>query len=683
MAKITLQDPQSGYSSVQTFTENNTAIEEALNDKVLYRDNPAGEDNAMQNDLDMNSNRILNLPNASTNTEPVTYGQWTGGIQTVEFTGYLNETQTATAGQTVFTLSNAYTVGIGALRVFVNGVYQAPSAYSEDSTTQITFSEGLDSGDEVAFIISSFDAASSLASTSVTHTTTGTGATGRNVQARLSDYLSVKDFGAECDASINSSGVLSGTDDSTAVQAALDAASARGIWTVYVPGSCRLDSQINIPNSVSLVGDGSFGCPVYRVGTGYERTTEGPVLYVNHGSGGTDAADAAVILNARSAIKGLSFWYPGQDMNGTTPTQFPPAITVSATDQGMAIEDVNLGNAYIGVEALLTHSQLRIQNVTGFPIAYGLRIGSSGDNPNVSLVHFHPFYAFRGTTAAANLPTWIGANGIALDLRRSSWGVFRDIFAYGYNYGIYATYAASGTNITAGGVESGHFMNCSFDSCYYPMWFEHGSGTGNVHWGCHFENCFLVANDVNDATRTAPVAFTWDADRTAGAALSSFVWRDGKIHGCESHGMQITNAYNFLIDGYWQEFGTGGSGNGIELINCDYAWIQANMDGQAQAGIRGVKLTNDNSNIHISGVYRDFASTVIEIANSSNTAYTIDAGIKIETTGTDILDSNGNAQYGTLSSGDTGGTGSAGAGNQYVELTIDGTTYKVLHDGTV
>lgn len=37
----------------------------------------------------------------------------------------------------------------------------------------------------------------------------------------------------------------------------------------------------------------------------------------------------------------------------------------------------------------------------------------------------------------------------------------------------------------------------------------------------------------------------------------------------------------------------------------------------------------------------------------------------------------------TLSDGTTGGTGSAGAGNQYIELNVNGTTYKVLHDGTV
>lgn len=599
-------------------------------------------------------------------------------------TGYTQQSFTATDGQTLFTLSNTYTRGIGALAVYINGVFQDPSAFTETSTTSFTLSEGVDAGDLVTTVISSFTTlADSISSSLVTYSPAGTGAVATNVQTKLREQLSVKDFGAQCDAVIDISGNLTGTDDSSAVQLALNAAVSQEIWVVTCPGSIRIDSQISIPDGVSFVGGGGFGGPVYRVGTGYERFDEGPVIYVNFGSGGTSASNAAVELNARSKISGFSFWYPSQDMNTSTPTQFPPAITISTTDQGMSIENINLGNAYIGIEALLNHSQLRIQNVVGFPIAHGIRIGSAGDNPNISLVHFHPFYAFRGTTAGANLPTWIGANGTALDLRRSSWGIFRDIFAYGYNYGIYATYAASAANVTAGGVQSGHFLNCSFDSCYYPVWFEHGAGAGNVHWGCHFDNCFLVANDVNDVTRTSPVAFTWDADRTAGAALNSFVWRDGKIHGSELHGMQITNAFNFVIDGYWQEFGTGGSGNGVELVNCDYGWVQVNMDGQARAGIRGVKLTSDNSNIHISGIFRDFASTVIEIANASNTAYTIDAGIKIDTTGTAILDSNGNAQYGTLSSGDTGGTGSAGSGNQYVELTINGATYRVLHDGTV
>jgi hypothetical protein len=43
----------------------------------------------------------------------------------------------------------------------------------------------------------------------------------------------------------------------------------------------------------------------------------------------------------------------------------------------------------------------------------------------------------------------------------------------------------------------------------------------------------------------------------------------------------------------------------------------------------------------------------------------------------------GGEDHVAMSSTNTGGAGSAGAGNQYIEIHINGTTYKVLHDGTV
>lgn len=48
-----------------------------------------------------------------------------------------------------------------------------------------------------------------------------------------------------------------------------------------------------------------------------------------------------------------------------------------------------------------------------------------------------------------------------------------------------------------------------------------------------------------------------------------------------------------------------------------------------------------------------------------------------------FTDDAGNDFWMCVSSGNTGGTGSAGAGNQYVEIEINGNVYKVLHDGTV
>lgn len=61
MAKITLGDTVAGYN-LQIINNNFDAIEAELQSKVLYRDNPAGEPNQMENALDMNGNRIQNLP---------------------------------------------------------------------------------------------------------------------------------------------------------------------------------------------------------------------------------------------------------------------------------------------------------------------------------------------------------------------------------------------------------------------------------------------------------------------------------------------------------------------------------------------------------------------------------------------------------------------------------------------
>lgn len=60
MAKISISDITSGYN----LSKINAAIQEIedhLNNKVLYRNNPVSEPNSMQNDLDANGNDILNV----------------------------------------------------------------------------------------------------------------------------------------------------------------------------------------------------------------------------------------------------------------------------------------------------------------------------------------------------------------------------------------------------------------------------------------------------------------------------------------------------------------------------------------------------------------------------------------------------------------------------------------------
>lgn len=77
MAKITLDTITSSFASTSLFNTNFTSIKDEFNNKVLYRDNPVGEPNQMLNDLDMNSNDIINA--ATINASGLTLG----GVQVV------------------------------------------------------------------------------------------------------------------------------------------------------------------------------------------------------------------------------------------------------------------------------------------------------------------------------------------------------------------------------------------------------------------------------------------------------------------------------------------------------------------------------------------------------------------------------------------------------------------------
>jgi len=72
MAKIDLTDVGSGFQTATAQNANNASIEEHLNDKVLYRDNPTGEANTMQQALDMNSKDVNNVN--TLNTTALTIG---------------------------------------------------------------------------------------------------------------------------------------------------------------------------------------------------------------------------------------------------------------------------------------------------------------------------------------------------------------------------------------------------------------------------------------------------------------------------------------------------------------------------------------------------------------------------------------------------------------------------------
>jgi hypothetical protein len=462
--------------------------------------------------------------------------------------------------------------------------------------------------------------------------------------------VNVKWFGAKCNAELSSLGVLSGTDDSLSVQAGIDFANKYGIKTVNAFGKIRLDSTINILAGVILFGGEYASNPRYRIGTGWEKLT-GSILFINHSSGVSvdDYTKAGFSLDESSAIHGYSVIYPSQDMTATIPTVFPPTIAINPTVQNPSIGEINFVNSYSAIDARRDHATVKIKNVFGYPLAYGLRIGSMSDNDYIDTVHFQPLYGYRGEATSLNsLAGWINENGIALDLGRISHTKFNDVFAYGYLKGVNGYYQASGTNINNPGGLQGDvvFENCGFDSCYYPYYITHGSHVGNVHYGVTIDGGAIIPRDAFNSGKDNSIGIFWDSDST-GEADDLVITGGVRIHSGREHGVIINNARGVHVDSSVRfiEWGIASGGYAVVLNGCEDVNIDGYFDGQATSSRRAVHLQNNNSKIKINGMFEDFVSAPITIDASSNSNYHINGLFAMTTTIDPVVDfqKNGNS----------------------------------------
>ena len=147
MAKITIPAVSGGFNLKTDVNTRLQQIEDELNNKVLYRDNPVGEANSLSNDIDMNNNDILNAKDVYLLDS---FGQATSFNETIDNIRELLAKNTSWNNRGVWTTATTYNVNdiwsYGALWYIVTTAYtsgvDAPTDISGANVSLLTSSIG-------------------------------------------------------------------------------------------------------------------------------------------------------------------------------------------------------------------------------------------------------------------------------------------------------------------------------------------------------------------------------------------------------------------------------------------------------------------------------------------------------------------------------------------------------------
>jgi len=245
--------------------------------------------------------------------------------------------------------------------------------------------------------------------------------------------LNVRDFGATGD---------SQTDDTAALQKALDAAGAAGGGIVWAPrGNYRVAGHLVLPDDVTLEG-------VWTVPTAWTQN-RGTTLLAEEGRGSTEGPPF-IMLQRNSTLKGLAVFYPGQ--TATDPQPYPWCVGGSGADNP-SIVDVMLVNPYNGVDfATRASGRHYIRNLYGQPLCVGVQVDKCYDVGRIENVHFWPFW----TQEAATIE-FLRLHGRAFVFGRTDWQYVLNTFSWGYKIGYHFI-------ATEAGACNGNFLGIGADA---------------------------------------------------------------------------------------------------------------------------------------------------------------------------------------------------------------------------
>jgi hypothetical protein len=191
-----------------------------------------------------NNKQIKNLADGTLATDAVNKGYVDTQIALTDtnLAGFFKSTHTGNAVDNVFTLSfTPQTTEAEAYIVSIDGLVQVPDTDYTIGATAITFNTIPANSAEICVVAT---AASSVATANEAQVTATGSTTARSLADRFADVVNVLDYEADN---------TGANDAKPAIQAALNS----GGKMVYVPaGTYKLDSNLSVPQGVSIKGDG-------------------------------------------------------------------------------------------------------------------------------------------------------------------------------------------------------------------------------------------------------------------------------------------------------------------------------------------------------------------------------------------------------------------------------------------
>lgn len=253
-----------------------------------------------------------------------------------------------------------------------------------------------------------------------------TGAVTRWVSDKIFETWSFEDFGAVGDGAIDSDGLISGTDDTAAIQAAIDAAAASGARIRMLGKFYRVTAPIVIPQNVSILGCGANIETALPANVGFRKPKSGTWFLLDHSGVGIYCRDDSSVGEAKHFCRLHDFGtYREQPAPGTgwAPTVYSEDIRVESR---VDVDDLVLLDPYLGIK-VRSNGVLQVGTLKGQPLYTGIEFERTSDINNIGVVHFWPFWCQESTVTAYTV-----ANAVALRIRRADGLRVDRIFTYGY-----------------------------------------------------------------------------------------------------------------------------------------------------------------------------------------------------------------------------------------------------------